>query len=75
MKKQGTIKVCVDYSHLNKACPKDNYPIPFIDQIIVLMQEKIPSQQRGLLHIRKVPIRLMNVWCRRPDGIMASLPF
>jgi hypothetical protein len=33
-KKQGTIRVCVDYRDLNKACPKDNYPMPFIDQII-----------------------------------------
>ena len=33
-KKQGTIQVCVDYRDLNKACPKDNYPTSFIDQII-----------------------------------------
>ena len=33
-KKQGTIRVCVDYRDLNKACPKDNYPSPFIDHII-----------------------------------------
>jgi hypothetical protein len=33
-KKQGNIRVCVDYRDLNKACPKDNYPMPFIDQII-----------------------------------------
>lgn len=33
-KKQGTIGVCVDYQNLNTMCPKDNYPTPFIDQII-----------------------------------------
>jgi hypothetical protein len=33
-KKKGTICVCVDYRDLNKACPKDNYPTLFIDQII-----------------------------------------
>lgn len=33
-KKQGIILVYVDYRDLNKACPKDNYPIPFIDQTI-----------------------------------------
>ena len=33
-KKQGTIRVCVDYWDINWACPKDNYPTPFIDQII-----------------------------------------
>ena len=33
-KKQGTISICTDFHDLNKACPKDNYPTPFIDQII-----------------------------------------
>jgi hypothetical protein len=33
-KKQGTIRVCIDYRDLNKTYPKDNYPMPFIDQII-----------------------------------------
>jgi hypothetical protein len=30
-KKQGTIHVCVDYRDINKSCPKDNYPTPFVD--------------------------------------------
>jgi hypothetical protein len=34
MKKQGMIHVFVDYRYINKACPKDNYPTPFIDQIV-----------------------------------------
>ena len=34
MKKQGTIRVCVNYWDVNLACLKDNYPTPFIDQII-----------------------------------------
>jgi hypothetical protein len=33
-KKQGTIRVCIDYRDINKACPKDNFPTPFVDQII-----------------------------------------
>ena len=33
-KKQGTIRVCVDYRDINRACPKEKYPTPFIDQII-----------------------------------------
>jgi hypothetical protein len=33
-KKQGTIRVCIDFCDLNKACPKDNYPTPFIIHII-----------------------------------------
>ena len=34
MKKQGTIRLCIDYRDVNHACPKDNYPTPFINQII-----------------------------------------
>jgi hypothetical protein len=33
-KKQGTIHVCTNFHDLNKFCPKDNFPTPFIDQII-----------------------------------------
>jgi hypothetical protein len=33
-KKQGTIHVCMDFHDLNKVCPKDNFPTPFIDQIV-----------------------------------------
>ena len=30
-KKQGTIRVCIDFRDLNKAFPKDNFPTPHID--------------------------------------------
>jgi hypothetical protein len=33
-KKQGTIRICTNFHDLNHACPKDNFPTPFIDQII-----------------------------------------
>jgi hypothetical protein len=33
-KKQGTICVFTDFRNLSHACPKDNFPTPFIDQII-----------------------------------------
>jgi hypothetical protein len=33
-KRQGTIHVCVDYRDINQAFPKDNFPTPFVDQII-----------------------------------------
>ena len=32
-KKGGKWRVCVDYTNLNEACPKDNFPLPQIDQI------------------------------------------
>ena len=32
-KKKGTIRICIDFQDLNKACPMDNFPTPHIDQI------------------------------------------
>ena len=26
--------MCIDFAYLNKACPKDNYPLPRIDQLV-----------------------------------------
>ena len=33
-KKEGKWQVCVDYTNLNNACPKDSFPLPRIDQIV-----------------------------------------
>ena len=33
-KKNGKWRVCVDFTDLNKACPKDPFPIPRIDQLV-----------------------------------------
>ena len=33
-KKGGKWRVCVDYTLLNEACPKDGFPLPRIDQIV-----------------------------------------
>ena len=32
--KTGKWRMCVDYTGLNKACPKDHFPLPRIDQIV-----------------------------------------
>ena len=33
-KKNGKWRVCVDFTNLNKACPKDHFPMPWIDQLV-----------------------------------------
>ena len=33
-KKNGKWRVCVDFTDLNKACPKDPFPLPHIDSMI-----------------------------------------
>jgi hypothetical protein len=33
-KSNGKLQMCIDYTSLNKACPKDPFPLPRIDQIM-----------------------------------------
>ena len=33
-KANGKYRICVDYTDLNKACPKDSYPLLIIDQLV-----------------------------------------
>jgi hypothetical protein len=33
-KKSEKWRICVDYMGLNKACPKDLFPLPCIDQVV-----------------------------------------
>jgi len=33
-KANGKWRMCVDYTDLNKACPRDVYPLPNIDQLV-----------------------------------------
>ena len=33
-KANGKWRMCVDFTNLNKACPKDSYPLPRIDILV-----------------------------------------
>jgi len=33
-KASGKWRICVDFTYLNKACPKDSYPLPSIDALV-----------------------------------------
>lgn len=33
-KPNGTWRMCVDFTDLNKACPNDDYPLPKIDSLV-----------------------------------------
>ena len=35
-KGNGKWRMCVDFTDLNKACPKDSFPLPRIDQLVDL---------------------------------------
>ncbi|RDX70176.1 hypothetical protein CR513_50616, partial [Mucuna pruriens] len=34
LKKHGKVRICVDYKDLNRASPKDNFPLPHIDLLV-----------------------------------------
>jgi hypothetical protein len=36
LKKNGKWRICVDYTRLNKACPKDPFSLPRIEQVVDL---------------------------------------
>ncbi|KAG7585621.1 Retrotransposon gag domain [Arabidopsis thaliana x Arabidopsis arenosa] len=36
-KKNGKWRVCVDFTDINKACPKDSFPLPHIDRLVESM--------------------------------------
>ena len=33
-KKDDSLRMCIDFKHINWACPKDHFPLPRIDQIV-----------------------------------------
>ena len=60
-KKGGKWRVCINYTDLNNACPKDSFPLPRIDQIVDA------SSRHGMLSFldafssyHQIPIYLPN---------------
>ncbi|KAK1617600.1 hypothetical protein QYE76_023117 [Lolium multiflorum] len=45
LKKNGSWRMCIDYTSLNKACPKDPFPLPRIDQPA---NSGLPRLSRGI---------------------------
>ena len=36
-KKDGKVRMCVDFRDLNKASLKDDFPLPYIDILVILV--------------------------------------
>jgi hypothetical protein len=60
-KKNGKMLMCIDFTELNKACPKDPYPLPRIDIVI--------DQATGceMLNLLDYFSGYHQVWMRRED--------
>ena len=57
-KKDGKVRICVDYQDLNRTSPKDNFPLPHIDTLIDnMVKHSLFSFMDGFLgynQIRKI---------------------
>ena len=61
-KKGGKWRVCVDYTDLNEACPKDSIPLPRIDQIVdAIAGHGIMSFLDAFSGYHKIPMYLLDV--------------
>ena len=56
-KKNGSIHICIDFLDVNKACPKDDFPLPNIDTIVDLtVDHSIFSLMDGFLGYNQIRI-------------------
>jgi len=48
-KKNGKWRVCINFTNLNEACPKDSYPLPRINQLVEAMvgHELLSFMEKG----------------------------
>ena len=58
-KKSGKWRVCVNFMDLNKACPKDPFPMPKIDQLV---DATVGHPRMSFLNAFQVIIRYLWHW-------------
>ena len=79
MAEQGYSRCHSDHSVYFKRLDDGSYIILllYVDDMLVAGVDggKNPLQQREIVPVPQVPIRLMNVWCGRLDKIMDPLSF
>ena len=56
-KKGNKWRLCVDYTDLKEACPKDNFPLPCIDQIVdALVENEMLSSLDTFSRYHQIPM-------------------
>ena len=69
-KKSGKWRVCVDFTNLNKACPKDLFPMPWIDQLV---DATVGHPRMSLLDAFKGTIKYHWLWVIRRKPLLLLL--
>ena len=66
-KKDGTVRMCVDCKDLNRASPKDYFPLPHIDVLVDnIVQHKIFSFMDGFSGYNQIKW-ILKTWKRQPS--------
>jgi hypothetical protein len=65
-KKNRNMRMCIDFTELNKACPKDPYPLPRID---IIIDQAVGCEILSLLDCFS---GYHQVWMRREDEAMTG---
>ena len=66
-KKDGSLRMCIDYKHLNKVTIKNKYPIPRIDDLF--------DQLQGASHFSKIDLKSGYYQLRVRDSDIPKITF
>ena len=57
-KKNGKWRTCIDFTDLNRACPKDSFPLPWMDQLVdTTMGHQLLSFMDAYSRYNQIPIK------------------
>ena len=61
-KNDGKVRMCVDFRDLNKACPKEDFPLPYIDVLMDNMaRSALMSFMDGFLGYNQIKMAPKNM--------------
>ena len=74
-KKNGKIRICIDFRDLNEACPKDEFPLPITDVMIdnTCGFERM-SFMDGFSGYNQIKICLLYTSPSPRDGLLSRMP-